>query len=185
MPTAGSRALLALLLFSPAVWGLQSAPQTLAATGSMEIAFSPEQDVAAMVIKAIDLAHRQILVQAFSFTHKGIAQALIAAQHRGVDVKLIADGEQMEHIKGEQVSTMAQSGVQVWIDSDHQNAHNKVMVIDCDTPQTAVITGSYNFTYAAQYNNAENLLLIRGNNELAHLYKENWLRHQAHSKMLH
>jgi len=184
MPNACKQALLALLIFSPAVWGLQPAAQTVAASGNLEIAFSPEQDVAALVIKNINLAHRQILVQAYSFTHRGIAQALIAAQQRGVDVKLIADGEQTEHIKGEKVSSMAQSGVQVWIDSQHQNAHNKVMVIDVDTPQVAVITGSYNFTYAAQYYNAENLLVIHGNNELAQLYKTNWLRHQAHSQKL-
>jgi phosphatidylserine/phosphatidylglycerophosphate/cardiolipin synthase-like enzyme len=163
---------------------MQPAPNSIAATGSMELAFAPEQDVAALIIKTIDHAHRQILVQAFSFTHKGIAQALIAARQRGVDVRLIADAEQTEHIKGEKVSSMAQSGVPIWIDSEHQNAHNKIMVIDVDTPAVAVITGSYNFTYAAQYNNAENLLVIHGNNELAQLYKENWMRHQAHAKKL-
>ena len=189
MPNACSRALLALLIFSPAAWALQPAQQpaaqTIAATGSMEIVFAPEQDVAATVIKAISGAHKQILVQAFSFTHKGIAQALIEAQQRGVEVKLIADAEQMEHLKNEQVSSMARAGVQVWMDSQHQNAHNKVMVIDADTQQAAVITGSYNFTYAAQYNNAENLLVIRGNNKLAQLYKDNWLHHQTHSTRLH
>jgi phosphatidylserine/phosphatidylglycerophosphate/cardiolipin synthase-like enzyme len=35
-------------------------------------------------------------------------------------------------------------------------AHNKVMVIDDNT----VITGSFNFTAAAQRSNAENLLVI-------------------------
>lgn len=185
MPNVFSKTLLALLAFSPAVWGMQSASHVIAATGSMEIAFSPDQDAAAIVIKAINLAHQQILVQAFSFTHQGIAQALIAAQRRGVDVKLIADQEQMQHVKGEKISTMAQSGVPVWIDSEHQSAHNKVMVIDADTLGVAIITGSYNFTFAAEYENAENLLLIRGNNELAKLYRDNWLRHQAHSKKLH
>jgi phosphatidylserine/phosphatidylglycerophosphate/cardiolipin synthase-like enzyme len=181
MPNAFSRALLILLAFSPVVWGMQP----ITATGSMEVAFSPDQDAAEMIIKAINLAHRQILVQAFSFTHQGIALALIAAQRRGIDVELIADEEETNHIKGEKVTAIAQSGVPVWIDGEHQSAHNKVMVIDADMPEVVVVTGSYNFTFAAQYENAENLLLIRGNNQLAKLYKDNWLRHQAHSKKLH
>lgn len=174
-----------LLAFSPVVWGMPSLTQQIAAAGSMEVVFTPDQDAAAIIIKAVNLAHRQILVQAFSFTHQGIAQALISAQRRGIDVKLIADEEQTNHIKGEKVTAIAQSGIPVWIDGEHQSAHNKVMVIDADMPEVVVITGSYNFTFAAQYENAENLLLIHGNNELAKLYRENWLRHQAHSKKLH
>ena len=178
--------LLALLAFTSAAWGFQlpAAPPAIAATGTMELAFSPDHDVAALIIKAIHQAKKQILVQAYSFTHQGIAQALVDAHQRGVDVKLIADGEQMAHIKGEKISAMAQAGVPMWIDNEHQSAHNKVMVIDVDTPDVAVITGSYNFTFAAQYKNAENLLVIRGNNKLALLYRDNWLRHQAHAQKL-
>lgn len=55
-------------------------------------------------------------------------------------------------------------------------AHNKVMVIDGQT----VVTGSFNFTKAAEENNAENLLIIRDLG-LAKLYMENWERHRGHS----
>jgi phosphatidylserine/phosphatidylglycerophosphate/cardiolipin synthase-like enzyme len=53
--------------------------------------------------------------------------------------------------------------VPVWIDAEHAAAHNKVMVIDNGTADAAVITGSFNFTQAAQHRNAENLLILRGN----------------------
>ena len=45
-----------------------------------------------------------------------------------------------------------------------------------------VITGSYNFTFAAQYRNAENLLLLRGGPRTTHAYADNWRRHRAHSR---
>jgi phosphatidylserine/phosphatidylglycerophosphate/cardiolipin synthase-like enzyme len=48
-------------------------------------------------------------------------------------------------------------------------AHNKVMVIDSRT----VITGSFNFTKAAEESNAENLLVI-DDAELAKKYTQNW-----------
>lgn len=153
--------------------------------GSIETAFTPEQDAAGLIISAVNKARRQILVQAFSFTHRGIAQALIAAHHRGVDVRLIADREQTEKIERGQIPAIAAAGVPVWLDGEHQSAHNKVMVIDADSSNNAdvaVITGSYNFTNAAQYKNAENLLLIRANRPLAEAYRTNWQRHLAHAK---
>jgi phosphatidylserine/phosphatidylglycerophosphate/cardiolipin synthase-like enzyme len=54
-------------------------------------------------------------------------------------------------------------------------AHNKIMVIDGQT----VITGSFNFTKAAEENNAENLLVIRSP-ELAATYAANWQVHADH-----
>ncbi len=156
--------------------------RALAASGTIEVAFSPEQDVAGLIISAVTRARTQILVQAFSFTHKDIAQALIAAHKRGVDVKLIADQEQTRRITGEKISLMANAGVPVWLDGEHQSAHNKVMVIDAGTPDVVVITGSYNFTFAAQFKNAENLLLIRGNHPLAQRYQDNWRQHFSHAR---
>ena len=56
--------------------------------------------------------------------------------------------------------------------------HNKVMVIDGET----VITGSFNFTKAAEENNAENLLVVR-DKKLAERYIKNWQDHAHHSEI--
>ncbi len=45
----------------------------------------------------------------------------------------------------------------------------------------AVMTGSFNFTYAAQNRNAENALILRGNLPLCGAYPRNWNEHRAHS----
>ena len=65
----------------------------------------------------------------------------------------------------------------VWIDAQHAIAHNKIMVIDDAT----VITGSFNFTKAAEEHNAENLLIIH-DPALAARYTENWNQHLGHSQ---
>lgn len=67
-------------------------------------------------------------------------------------------------------------GIPVKIDAAHAIAHNKVMVVDGET----VITGSFNFTKAAEEKNAENLLVIR-DRKLAELYPRNWQEHERHS----
>jgi phosphatidylserine/phosphatidylglycerophosphate/cardiolipin synthase-like enzyme len=64
-----------------------------------------------------------------------------------------------------------------YIDDKHAIAHNKIMIID----KATVITGSFNFTKAAEEKNAENVLIIK-DKPLAKVYIENWEKHKGHSE---
>jgi phosphatidylserine/phosphatidylglycerophosphate/cardiolipin synthase-like enzyme len=55
----------------------------------------------------------------------------------------------------------------------HAIVHSKIVVIDPMTPNCVVITGSHNLGYQASYNNDENLLIVRGHQELAQAYAVN------------
>ncbi len=154
---------------------------TIAGQAAVRVLFSPEQDVAGAIIEALSRARRQVLVQSFSFTHAGIALALLEAHRRGVEVRIITDREQAEAMEHGQVPRLARAGMLVWLDGDHQSAHNKVVVIDAGTVSAVVITGSFNFTRAAQHKNAENTVFISGNDALIEAYVQNWQRHRAHS----
>lgn len=156
-------------------------PPILPARGSVQVAFSPEDDAGALIVDAIRHARSQILVQAYSFTHRAIAAALVSARQRGIDVEVVADREQSETIRTSRIDYLAEHGVPVYLDGEHAAAHNKVMVIDAGQPEATVITGSFNFTSAAQYRNAENLLILRDDPTLADAYAANWRRHRAHS----
>lgn len=155
------------------------APAPIPLQGTVQIAFTPRDNAEGMIIAAINAATRQILVQAFSFTSRNLAHALIAAKRRGVDVRLTADREQTFSGEASRVPELATAGIPVTLEVRYQNAHNKVMVIDADLPDSAVITGSYNWTYAAQKLNAENVLILRRNPEVARAYAANWHRHAA------
>ena len=72
---------------------------------------------------------------------------------------------------------VSHAGIPTLIDDKHAIAHNKVMVLDGQT----VITGSFNFTKAAEQNNAENLLVIR-DKTIAEKYTANWRAHAEHSE---
>jgi phosphatidylserine/phosphatidylglycerophosphate/cardiolipin synthase-like enzyme len=159
----------------------RKAPVTLPATGTIQTAFTPDDDAGKLIKDAIDTAQHQVLVQAFSFTHRKIAEALVAARRRGVDVKVISDKSQIQRVPTSLIWKIAAEGVPVFADSDHDSAHNKVIVIDAGSPDATLITGSFNFTHAAQYKNAENVLLIKGNAALADLYRKNWQHHYEHS----
>lgn len=174
------------LLAVTASWALepQAAPLSTPAAANVRVAFTPGDDAAGQIIDAIRQARKQVLVQAFSFTHDGIARALVEAYKRGIEVKLIADNEQTGKMKRGQVTGIARAGVPVWLDSEHMSAHNKVMVLDAGQPSAQVITGSFNFTRAAQHKNAENVVFISGNDVLVRAYVANWQRHLTHSRLL-
>jgi phosphatidylserine/phosphatidylglycerophosphate/cardiolipin synthase-like enzyme len=110
-----------------------------------------------------------------SFTSAPIAQAVVEAHARGVRTEATLDKSQrMEHYS--EADFLAHAGIPVLIDDKHAIAHNKIMVIDANV----LITGSFNFTKAAEEHDAENLLIIR-NRDLAARYTENWNIHTQHS----
>jgi phosphatidylserine/phosphatidylglycerophosphate/cardiolipin synthase-like enzyme len=170
--------LLASAALDPApAWAQGSA--TIPASGTVQVAFTPWDNAEAMIAKAIGQAKQQILVQAFSFTSRTLANALISARRRGVDVQIMADREQTFSGEASRIPDLSKSGITVVLETRYQSAHNKVMVIDAGSADAAVITGSYNWTYAAQNKNAENVMILRHNPEIAQAYAANWRRHRA------
>lgn len=144
---------------------------------SVGIYFSPRGGAQQAIVDAIDKAMETVYVQAYSFTSAPIAKALVDASRRGVKVEAILDKSQRKATYTG-ATFLKNEGIPVWIDGKHAIAHNKVMIVDGAT----VITGSFNFTKAAEEKNAENLLIIRDPG-LARLYMENWERHRVHSEM--
>ena len=169
-------------LLPAAVCGQSAAAPPIPAQGTVQVAFTPWDDAERMVLDSIAGAKRQILVQAFSFTSRNIAGALIAAHRRGVEVRITADREQAFSRDSSRVPDLARAGIVVLLEVRYQSAHNKVMIIDAGSADAAVVTGSYNWTYAARNRNAENVIIFRRNEELAQLYALNWQRH-AHEAL--
>ena len=142
---------------------------------SVEVFFSPNGGATDACVRAIGGAKKEIHVQAYSFTSLPIAKALVEAKRRGVAVFAILDKSQRSE-KYSSADFVAHGGVVTWIDEKHAIAHNKIIIIDGVT----VLTGSFNFTKAAESSNAENLLVIR-DARLAERYLRNWAEHQAHA----
>jgi phosphatidylserine/phosphatidylglycerophosphate/cardiolipin synthase-like enzyme len=175
-------------------WATQYAPSRSAATESagsggagaiamvvsdpeITTCFTPQQDCMGLIVKAIDGAKAEILVQAYSLSAKPLINALGRAKARGVKVRVILDKADERSRDGAGARLIAKR-ILPQVDTGVASAHNKVMVIDRDT----VITGSFNFTVAAQKKNAENVLLIKGHPDIATAYTKNWQRRLAASR---
>lgn len=142
----------------------------------VQVLFSPDGGCTEAIVDELGKAKKSICVQAYSFTSAPIAAALVEAHKRGVHVEVMLDkGQRTE--KYSSADFVSRAGITTFIDAKHAIAHNKIMVID----SAVVITGSFNFTKAAEERNAENLLVIRDEG-IAAKYIANWKKHVAHSE---
>lgn len=166
--------------------GSAAAGRITAAT-TVEVCFSPRLpggcDPRATIVRNIAAARKSILLQAYELTARPIVRALIQAHRRGVDVRAIVDRKQYEdrHYRydARRVRELRSAGIPVLINTTRGLMHDKVMIID----DRIVLTGSYNYTYRAENENDENLLIIH-NRELAAKYTSHWRQCAASARAL-
>jgi phosphatidylserine/phosphatidylglycerophosphate/cardiolipin synthase-like enzyme len=134
-----------------------------------EVFFPPKARCLPRIIKLIDTAKKSVYLQCYSFTSKPIAIALLKAKRRGVDVQIVTDKSQIK-ANGSLVVRLHAKKIPVFVDHRVAIAHNKTMIID----GRIVLTGSYNWTNAAEKRNAENLVIFYNHAGLAKDYMQNW-----------
>jgi phosphatidylserine/phosphatidylglycerophosphate/cardiolipin synthase-like enzyme len=166
--------LLWLILF---LWSTTSA---LAQAGATRVYFSPNGGCTDAILTHINRSKTENLFQAYSFTSKPIAQALLQAQKRGVRITAVLDKSNRTQ-KYSAATFLKNMDIPVFIDDKHAIAHNKIMIID----HRVVITGSFNFSMAAETKNAENLLILEDMPDLTRAYWENIQQHLKHSVSYH
>ncbi len=117
--------------------------------------FAPADPITDEIIDQIDVAQTNVDVLAFAFTSDLITEALVDAQARGVQVRVVMERRNSVGT-GSEFAALRDAGIDVLADGNCFVMHHKVMVIDGER----TITGSFNFTDAAQQQNDENVLLI-------------------------
>jgi phosphatidylserine/phosphatidylglycerophosphate/cardiolipin synthase-like enzyme len=145
---------------------------------SIRVFFSPDGGCTDAIVNELKYAQRTIDIQAYSFTSAPIAQAIVDAQKRGVKIRMILDKSQRT-AKYTSATFLFNHDVPVFIDAKHAIAHNKIILID----GTTILTGSFNFTKAAEQSNAENLLIITGQPKLYAEYAANLEEHLGHAEL--
>ncbi len=144
--------------------------QTLPPPASVEIAFSPDGGATELVVKAIRAARHDIKMAAYSFTSRPIADALADAHRAGIDVEIVIDHDQLRKDEHSAVGWMAAQNIPVRVDIVHTLQHDKYMVID----GKSVETGSFNYTFAAEQHNSENVIVLWDDPKLAAAYAADW-----------
>jgi phosphatidylserine/phosphatidylglycerophosphate/cardiolipin synthase-like enzyme len=142
----------------------------------MEVHFAPtggnKGGCTDSIVNEINGAKKSIHVQAYILNSQPIIEALRQAQAKGAKVEIIHDYNSL-------TNNLINSKLPFKLDRAHQNAHDKVIIIDNNT----VITGSFNFTQSAENQNSENLLIIRDRG-IVKQYIKHWEEHAKHSSPL-
>jgi len=148
------------------------------ARDDIQMYFTPNEECLSVIEKCIKYSTESIYVQAYSFTSSKIANYLIAAHKRGVHVEVIVDRSQINAVNT-QIYHLNAYKIPIWVDNIKGLQHNKIMIFD----KSRIITGSYNFSEAAENRNAENLVWIK-QKRLAVKCFNNWKERKLNSNPL-
>jgi phosphatidylserine/phosphatidylglycerophosphate/cardiolipin synthase-like enzyme len=130
--------------------------QTGTSNQLLEYCFSPGADCASVVTKWIDRAKVSVHVLIYDFTLDRIGDAVVRAKNRGVDVRIVLEADNAKG-SGSEYAYLKSSGVQIRLDTNPALMHDKIAIID----GLYVITGSFNWTNAANSNHNDNLVVLR------------------------
>ncbi len=141
-------------------FGALSAPNTGAAPISLEDGwveglFSPDSDIERRLDILLAGAQEEIDLLVFNFTSDLLAETLLERLVSGVLVRGVFERTQAGNAGGE-YDTLLAAGADVRLDSNPEDMHHKIIIID----DRIVVTGSYNFSRGARDENDENLLII-------------------------
>jgi len=143
---------------------------TINRSAYVDTCFSYTHKCEASVVSLIKQAKKRILLAGYGFTSNEIAKAIRDAHTRGVIVHLVLDKSNLtsEHSRA---TYLANSGVDVRINSRYAIMHHKFLVVD-----NMVGFGSMNFTKSANRRNAENFNIFHNVPRLTFVYVKEFLR---------
>ncbi len=145
-------------------------PTVTVGEATISVYFAPEDKIGAKLKEEINKARLSIDVMAFVFTSVELAKALSDFHKRGADARVLLEKRNAAS-SASQDEALVMQGIRVYYDANRDIMHNKVMILDGET----VITGSYNFTAAADTTNDENLLIVKSK-RISELYKAEFLK---------
>lgn len=141
---------------------------------AIECYFSPSDQVTKQIVSAIQTTDYQASFAIFSFTKDEIGAAFTEAQNTGAWVRGMV--ENINDV-GAEFPVLLSNNVPVKDHSASGLLHHKYVVIDAGTPSSnpTIVTGSHNWTQAAESSNDENTLIIHDSN-LATLFQAEFER---------
>jgi hypothetical protein len=134
----------------------------------VDIYFSPQGGCREAIISRILGAQNRVDIAIYSFTNVDISTALDSVARRGVKIRVLMDQSQGKTQYSANKLLLA-NGIPVRYGAGSGIMHNKFAIID----DSITITGSYNWSEAAEVRNDENLLVLFSD-EVAHVFGQHF-----------
>lgn len=125
-----------------------------------EAVFARARSIAEVIENLVASSHTSIDAALHRLNSRRLARALAGARERGVDVRLVIDRSKYEKSQATR-RLLSACGLPFRLacgrDGVESKMHHKFALLD----RRLVITGSYNWTFASEALNHENILLLR------------------------
>lgn len=142
----------------------------------VESYFSPTDGVNAKIVNVVNTANHDLSIAIMVLTRTEIANPIVARKNAGVAVNMISNSEGENAL----VNPILQPGLGTHYTFDNVSPgimHNKYMIVDqaATSSDPIVLTGSHNWSSAADNDNDENTLVIH-DATLANIYYQNFVK---------
>ncbi len=139
---------------------LNNTPHTFVIGGRhVESYFSPSDRTTAFIGKTLGKAKKSIEASILTFTRKELADSVISLHKRGGKTRIVTDNNTDT---GNQFAYLQSNGVDIILKGGSGLLHHKYAVIDAESGETPyLITGSHNWSSAAENSNDENTVIIQ------------------------
>ena len=127
--------------------------------------FSPNGNGLSQVLEELRGAKKSVKFLAFSLSDKEIGAILVDKHRQGLQIEGILDARLAAH-PASLFNTLKEAGIPVMRDGNEALLHHKLIIVDDKT----VITGSYNFSQAAEKSNNENFVIMKNAGAQAQQY---------------
>lgn len=144
---------------------------------SAEVRFAPKGGCQDAVVRELRRARCEVLVLAYRFCGEALVAALVDAKKRGANVEVILDAGN-EKDRQSDLKALAEQGLDLVVDPSHPETLAQTIVIDGRT----VVTGSYDFSPRGDEECAADVVILRGQPELAASYRQHFLAHKEHAR---
>ncbi|PSR05559.1 MAG: hypothetical protein BRD50_00590 [Bacteroidetes bacterium SW_11_45_7] len=139
----------------------------------VELYFSPADRVTKQIDEAISSVDQELQFAVLSFTRDDLGQSIINKNNAfGIDVKGMIENT---NDQGSEYQRLDTNNVDVQSHLSKPNImHHKYAIIDQGSPNEdpLLVTGSHNWSNAAEFNNDENTLIIHDDTLTNHYYQE-------------
>lgn len=119
--------------------------------------FSPSDRTSNEIYKSLNTANSTIEFATFAFTYYELGSAIVEAKERQVNVRGII--EQVDD-SFTQFDRLKDDGINVTAHPPHQVVHHKYAIVDANSSDPQVISGSHNWSFSAETKNDENTLIF-------------------------
>jgi phosphatidylserine/phosphatidylglycerophosphate/cardiolipin synthase-like enzyme len=138
--------------------------------------FSPAGGGRDALLRVLNKARREVLIQAYSFSDEPLLAALVEAKKRGVAVEVLLDAHH-EKVRTTDFAFLVAQGIDPFLDTEAR-VNAQTVIVD----GKVVVVGSYDYTPQAETDYVQTLVVIRRHAELVQQFRAEFQKHKAHAK---